>query len=153
MENEVGYINARNSINCLLDWDVLPIINENDCVATEEISLGDNDNLASWVVDLMQCKLMVFLTDVDGLYDCNPFKNKKANLLKLVDLSTKEVDGISTEFFSQIGTGGMATKILAAKKAAKCGASTVVLNAKEDITKLCSDSDTKGSLLFLPSKK
>jgi glutamate 5-kinase len=119
---DVGRLNNfQNTIETLLEWDVIPILNENDAVATEEIKFGDNDALSSQVADCVKADL----TDVDGLYDDDPRKNKSAKLIReLSSISPQLLNSLSQASTSSKGTGGMYSKLKAADYAAKAGIST-----------------------------
>ena len=125
-DSRVKYINARNTLSELLEKNILPIINENDTIAVEEINFGDNDTLAALVAAAVDADILVILTDVDGLYDGNPSSGK---LISRVEKITEEIESFaSSKSSSGKGTGGMKTKILAAKIAASCGVNTIITN-------------------------
>lgn len=125
------FLNARNTLLTLLGLEIIPIINENDTVAVEEIKFGDNDHLAALVTNLVEADLLVILTDIDGLFDKDPKLDKSAKLLPVV----KNVDSMGAvwagETIGAFGTGGMASKVEAAKKAAHFGVPTVIANGRE----------------------
>jgi glutamate 5-kinase len=124
------FLNARYTLAALIGFGVLPIINENDTVAVEEIRVGDNDTLASEVAHLVDADLLVILSDVDGLYTEDPRKNPSAELIPLIPDITEEIErraGVSSTFE---GTGGMATKVRAAKKVGEYGVSTLIVNGE-----------------------
>jgi glutamate 5-kinase len=114
--------NFNNTINKLLELDVLPIINENDTIATEEIKVGDNDTLSAHVASSIKADLLVILSDVEGLYSADPHKDSSATLLEEVHELTSEIMALGGGAGSALGTGGMATKLRAASicKAAGC---------------------------------
>lgn len=117
--------NLQNTLNELLSWRVLPILNENDAVSTEEIQFGDNDSLASQVAIMMKAERVVLLTDVDGLYDSDPSKNKKASLIHYrAKVGEPEFQMARNKSKSKQGTGGMYSKLLAADRASKAGITT-----------------------------
>jgi glutamate 5-kinase len=125
------FLNARYTLAALIGFGVLPIINENDTVAVEEIRVGDNDTLASEVAHLVDADLLVILSDVDGLYTEDPRKNPTALLIPLIPDITEEIErraGVSSTFE---GTGGMATKVRAAKKVGEYGVSTLIINGEQ----------------------
>lgn len=132
-ENRRRYLNARATIETLLEVGAVPIINENDTIATDEIRYGDNDRLAAHVAQMCGADALVMLTDIDGLYDADPHKSPTAQHISLVDEITAEIaqmgGGANTK--TGLGSGGMATKIEAAKIAAAAGCWTYV--AKGDI--------------------
>jgi len=125
------FLNARTTLETLLELGVVPIINENDTVAVEEIKFGDNDNLSALVTNLVDASLLVIMTDIDGLYDANPRKYPTARLIPLVKAVTKEMEQAASGSSSTVGTGGMATKLAAAKKARKSGAATLIINGAD----------------------
>lgn len=126
--------NAMNTFNALIERGIIPIVNENDCIATDEIQeecFGDNDILSAMTADLVKADLLVILSDVDGLYDDNPSVNKEANLIRTVynvDSSIMKSAGNSDSSF---GTGGMITKLGAAKYANDCGIDVVIASGDE----------------------
>lgn len=122
------YLNARNTIRTLLDFGAVPIINENDTVVVEEIRLGDNDNLSALVTSPAEADLLIILSDVDGLYDDNPAKNPDAQLIPEVREIDAAIETLAGGSSSGVGTGGMATKIEAAKTATRNGIPTVIIN-------------------------
>jgi len=120
---------CRNFINTterLLHWNALPIINENDTVATDEIVIGDNDTLAAIVATSLHADLLVLLTDIDGLYTANPREDVSAKLIPVVDKLTPEIIAAAGGSGSSIGTGGMQTKLVAAKIAMESGCDMVI---------------------------
>jgi len=127
------FLNARNTLDALLSQKVVPIINENDTVATEEIKFGDNDNLSAHVANLIEADLLILLTDQDGLYSGDPRHNPDARLLKRIDTPdiSKEIWMAAGGTRSGIGTGGMFTKLQAADMARR-GGTTVVIASGDD---------------------
>lgn len=114
--------NLSNTLNALLKWNVLPILNENDAVATEEIRFGDNDSLASQVAVMMKAERLVLLTDVDGLFDGDPKKNPEAPLIRYRKrIGPAELKMVDRKTKSAQGTGGMYSKLLAADRAGRAG--------------------------------
>ncbi len=124
------YINAKNTITTLLDYGVIPIINENDSVAVEEIKFGDNDQLASLVAGMVSADRLIILSDVDGLYDRDPLKHSSARLIPVVEEITPEIERIAGGAGSLVGTGGMYSKVLAAKRAVRYGIIVNIINGK-----------------------
>ncbi|MGQ0810465.1 MAG: glutamate 5-kinase [Nitrospiraceae bacterium] len=124
------FLNARHTLTTLLEFGVIPIINENDTVAVEEIRFGDNDTLAGQVAHLVDADLFTILSDVDGLFTEDPRRHPSATLIPLISEITADIEqraGVSSTFE---GTGGMATKIRAAKKVAEYGVATLILNGE-----------------------
>jgi glutamate 5-kinase len=124
------YLNIRNTLSTLMEWQVTPIINENDTVAVDEIKFGDNDNLAAMIANVIEADLFINLTATDGLYDSNPEKSRKAKLITLVDEFTNAIEDAATEETSSVGTGGMKSKILAAKKVTSIGIPCIIAPGK-----------------------
>lgn len=122
--------NAVNTLNALLSHNVIPIINENDSVATEEFSYGDNDTLAAITARLTNADLLILISDVDGLYDKNPNKYDDAKLIHEVPKVTKKVEAMAGNSDSLVGTGGMITKINAARMVNEYGCDMVIVNGK-----------------------
>jgi glutamate 5-kinase len=144
------YINIRNTLSTLMEWHVTPIINENDSVAVDEIKFGDNDNLAAMIANIVEADLFINLTATDGLYDCNPSESKKAKLIPLVCEITDEIEGMATSETSSVGTGGMKSKIIAAKKVTSIGIPCIIAPGKKK--KVLSDimAGKEVGTLFLP---
>ena len=130
LANRRRYLNARNTLMTLLEHGILPIINENDTVVVDEIRFGDNDNLSAMVTNLVEAQLLVILSDVDGLYDSDPRQNPQARLITEVERINEEIEMMAGEEGSTLGTGGMATKIKAAKRATLFGAGTAIINGR-----------------------
>ncbi|HSK68278.1 MAG TPA: glutamate 5-kinase [Candidatus Limnocylindria bacterium] len=122
--------NLCNTFECLFEHNVLPVINENDAVAVEEIVYGDNDNLSAIVAVLIQADMLFILTDIDGLYDDNPRKNPEAKLISRVERITPDVLRLAQESESSLGTGGMVTKLQAAQRATAAGIPTYVFSSR-----------------------
>ena len=123
--------NAENTMNELLQQDVIPVVNENDTVATEEIEFGDNDTLSAIVAHLIKADLLILLTDIDGFYTDDPHKNKDAVKLSVVEEITEELKNMAKGAVTNYGTGGMATKIAAARIATDSGADMAILDASD----------------------
>jgi len=120
------YLNARNTLITLLAWDIIPIINENDTVGVDEIKFGDNDNLAALVTNLTESQLLVNLTNIEGLYDRDPRNHKDAELVNFVDKVDSKLSAAAGSIPGFLGTGGMASKMTAAKKVALGGVPSVI---------------------------
>ena len=125
------YLNARSTLRTLLDLGVIPIINENDTVVTDEIRFGDNDTLASLVANLIEADALVILTDQAGLYSADPRKNPDAKFIQHATAGDEALEAMAGGAGSSVGTGGMLTKILAAKRAARSGAHTIIASGRE----------------------
>ena len=125
------YLNAKNTLAALLRFGVLPIVNENDTVAVEEIKVGDNDNLSALVASLLDADLLVLLTDVDGLYTDDPAVNARARKLDTVDEVTDDITRLARDRADGASVGGMATKLQAAKKAAAAGVPMIIASGRE----------------------
>jgi len=130
LEDRERFINARHTLLELLRMGVVPIVNENDTVATDEIRFGDNDNLSATVVNLVGADLLVILTDVDGLYREPPAAGTKPERFELIERVTPEIQRTAGGSNSAFGRGGMITKLEAAQAAARCGAATVLCNGR-----------------------
>jgi len=128
LSNRNRYLNARNTLLTLLEFGVIPIINENDTVVVEEIKFGDNDNLSALVTNLVNADLLVILSDIDGLYDRDPRLHKNAKLIPLVPQVTEDMERKASGTLSPISIGGMVTKLQAARKAALFGVPTILAN-------------------------
>ena len=146
------YINARNTLCTLLRWGVLPIINENDTVAAEELRFGDNDTLSGMIAGIVEADLLVNLTDIDGLYDSDPRQNPDARFLSVVDRVDDDVQGMASRIPGALGAGGMYTKVLAARRIARRGVPTVIANGRH--AKVLSNilAGQPEGTLFLPRK-
>jgi len=131
LTNRKRYLNARNTINTLLAWNVLPIINENDTVAVEEITLGDNDNLAAMITLLMDADILINLTDIDGLYDKDPRKNASAERIAYVSAVSAKMGQAAGMIPGPLGRGGMLSKVKAAKKLMSAGIPMIIANGNE----------------------
>src|SRR3954452_2782259 len=125
------YLNARSTLTTLLSLNVIPVINENDTVATDEIRFGDNDTLAALVTNLIEADVLVILTDQPGLYTKDPRRNEDAKLITEARAGDAQLEKMAGGIGSQFGSGGMLTKVLAAKRAARSGASTIIASGRE----------------------
>ena len=129
-EERRRYLNARSTIDRLLEWKSVPVINENDTVATTEIRYGDNDRLGARVATMMSADLLVLLSDIDGLYDAPPGSGTNANLVPLVERITPEIEAMAGASGSELSRGGMVTKIEAGKIATNAGTHMVIASGK-----------------------
>ncbi len=126
LDDRARYLNARSTLRTLLKLGVIPVINENDTVATDELRFGDNDTLAALVANLIQADLLVLLTDQDGLFDKDPRANPDAELIRETRVDNPQLDVVAGGSSKGIGTGGMVTKVRAARLAARSGTPTVI---------------------------
>ncbi len=141
------FINARHTLLELLRIGVVPIINENDTVATEEIRFGDNDNLSATVANLIGADMLVILTDVDGLYQRPPGEGSKPKLFDVIERVTPEIESAAGGSTSAFGRGGMTTKLEAAQAATRCGSTTVLCNGrKRDVLLQVAAGDPVGTI-------
>lgn len=131
LSNRKRYLNARSTLTTLLRMNVVPIINENDSIATEEIRFGDNDTLAALVTNLIEADVLVILTDQAGLFTADPRIDAQAKLLNEAMVEDPAIELMASNVGSIIGRGGMLTKISAAKRAARSGAHTVIASGHE----------------------
>jgi glutamate 5-kinase len=145
------FLNARATIDTLLGFGVIPVINENDTVVVDEIKFGDNDNLSALVTNVAEADLLLILTDVEGLYSADPAKDPDARLIPLVRGITRDLERAAGSSASAVGTGGMATKVAAARKAGRNGVATILIAGKRTgaITAAMGGQDI--GTLFLPS--
>lgn len=128
LEDDERYHNIQNTMNRLLELNVLPIINENDTVSTQEIAVGDNDTLGAIVAVSMKADLLVLLSDIDGLYTADPHKDENAELISVVEEITPEIEALGGGKGSSLGTGGMVTKLNAAKLCMTKGTDMIIAN-------------------------
>ncbi len=128
LEDPVRYHNIKTTMNKLLELSVLPVINENDTVNTDEISVGDNDTLGAIVAVSMHADLLVLLSDIDGLYTADPHKSSDAKLIDEIKEITPEIEALGGKSRSGLGTGGMATKLSAAKRCVAKGTDVIIAN-------------------------
>jgi len=150
LSNRTRFLNARNTLQTLLDYGVIPIINENDTVSVDEIKFGDNDNLSSMVVHLTDADLLVILSDIDGLYTADPKRDPSAVLIPLVEKITAEVERCAGDSHSSLGTGGMCSKLMTAKKVGAYGAPMVIVNGKKNGVLQALFEGAEVGTLFLP---
>ncbi|MBR0716931.1 glutamate 5-kinase [Bradyrhizobium liaoningense] len=129
-EERRRYLNARSTIGKLLEWRAIPVINENDTVATNEIRYGDNDRLAARVATMASADLLVLLSDIDGLYDAPPKNNPNAKLIPVVDSISSDIEAVAGDAESELSRGGMRTKVEAAKIATTGGTHMLIASGK-----------------------
>jgi glutamate 5-kinase len=151
--NRKRYLNARNTINVLLDWKIVPIINENDTVVVEELKFGDNDNLSAMITHLMEAQVLINLTDIDGFYDKDPGRHKDATLIRLVSTIDRAMEKAARDIPGPFGMGGMSSKIQTAKKVTTSGIPMVIASGlKANILKRLFEGRDVGTL-FLPKRE
>ena len=143
------YLNARSTLRTLLSLGVIPVINENDTVTTDEIRVGDNDTLGALVTNLIEADVLVLLTDQPGLYTADPRRNPAATLVRTARAGDPRLEAMAGGVGSALGRGGMLTKVLAAKRAARSGASTVIASGREPdvLTRLAAGEDIGSALV------
>ena len=145
------YLNARRTFSALFSHGVVPVINENDTVAIDEIRLGDNDNLSAFVAQLLGAELLVLLSDVDGLYSDDPSTHDNATLIPIVEKVTPAIEKLGRQSGSDKGTGGMVTKLQAARTCSSAGIAMVVANgARAHVLEEIVSGTFRGTL-FLPA--
>ncbi len=155
LNNRKSYVNLRSSVSTLLALGVIPIFNENDVVSTAEIGnvFGDNDRMSAMVASKIEADLLILLTDIDGIYTADPKKDKNAELITTIDRITDDVMAVAKGKGSAFSTGGMKTKLLAAKIAKDGGCATLIASGYEDdILPRLLEGEEIGTLI-LPSKK
>lgn len=147
------YLNARTALHSLLGLGVLPVVNENDTIATDEIRFGDNDTLAAMTANLVEADVLVILTDQAGLFDSDPRVNPDARMIAASAASNPALDAMASEGTGQLGRGGMATKLSAARRAARSGAVTIILSGENpDNLRHLAAGDGVGTLLWPDNK-
>jgi glutamate 5-kinase len=154
LQEHERFLNARHTLQTLLALGAVPIVNENDTVATEEIRFGDNDNLSATVVNLIGADLLVIATDVDGLHESPPEPGRpKSPIFDEIDRITPEIERAAGGSSSAFGRGGMTTKLEAARAAGRCGASTVLCNGRaKDVLLRVAAGERIGTLFVTGSR-
>nr|HID58264.1 glutamate 5-kinase [Desulfobacterales bacterium] len=147
------YLNARNTLNTLLKWNIVPIINENDTVVVEELKFGDNDSLSALIAHLMDAEMLINLTDIDGLFDKDPRVSPGAELIRVVEDISPKIERAARSIPGALGTGGMLSKVMAARIVSTSGIPMVIANGlKEGILKRLFEGEEVGTF-FLPKKQ
>ena len=147
------HLNARNTMNVLLNWQVLPIVNENDTVVVDELKFGDNDNLSAMITHLMEAQVLISLTDIDGLYDKAPQAHRDASLVPLVSKIDRDIERAASDIPGVLGTGGMSSKVQTAKTVTTSGIPMVIASGlKPNILKSLFQGKDVGTL-FLPRRE
>jgi glutamate 5-kinase len=153
LNNRKRYLNARNTLHTLIDWKVVPVVNENDTIMVEEIKLGDNDNLAAMITLLMDADFLFILTDIDGLYDKDPRQFSDATLIPKVATFKKEIEEFASHIPGTLGTGGMLSKIQAAQKVTSAGIPMIVAKGNtQNVLLRLFDGEDQGTY-FVPRKE
>lgn len=152
LTNRTRYLNARDTLLTLIERRIIPIINENDTVATNEVRVGDNDNLSAMVASTVEAELLILLTDQSGLFTADPRRNPDAQLIEQVDRIDEAIYALAGGSGTHLGTGGMTTKIEAAQIASRSGIKTVIASGGEEdvLMRLVAQKEALGTL-FLPS--
>jgi glutamate 5-kinase len=147
------YVNARNTFTALFDHAVVPVVNENDSIAVEEIKVGDNDNLSAFVAGMVGAALLVILTDTGGLYSDDPATVRHATLIPVVDRITPHIERLAKNSTSELSTGGMATKLQAARQCIGSGIAMIIADGRQPtiLQDLC--SGVHRGTLFLPAAR
>ncbi|MFC1667904.1 glutamate 5-kinase [Chlamydiota bacterium] len=152
LKDRKRHLNARNTLLSLINRGIIPIINENDTVSVDEIKFGDNDRLSALVCNLVRAELLIMLSDIDGLMTSDPRKGKESQLINRVDEITPEIEKIAGRSSSFCGTGGMSTKLDAAKIAVRSGVSVIICNGMKDNSITDIFLGKKRGTLFLAKK-
>ena len=151
LANRRRFLNARNTLMTLLEHGVIAVVNENDSVVVDEIRFGDNDNLSAMTTNLVEANLLVIMSDVDGLYDENPHNSSDARLIPLVERVDESIEAMAGEAITAVGTGGMSSKIKAAKRATLYGVGVAIVNGRvENVLNRLIDGEEIGTY-FLPA--
>lgn len=153
LKDRVRYLNARFTMNSLFDYGCIPVINENDTVATEELKVGDNDTLAAYVTNLIEADLLILLSDIDGLMTGDPKKDRDAKLIAEVAEVTEEIFQLAGPTRSETGTGGLITKLQAARIVNQCGEAMIIANSNvPNVIEKIMNGETVGTF-FCPRSK
>lgn len=147
------YLNARSTLHTLIRLKTIPVVNENDTVATEEIQFGDNDTLAALVSNLIGADLLVILTDTEGVYDSNPRSNPDAKLITCCRVTDRTLDTVAGPSHHSMGRGGMITKIAAARRAARSGTATIIASGRTPGILQSIATNAVAATLILPDRE
>ncbi|MET0027250.1 MAG: glutamate 5-kinase [Candidatus Thiodiazotropha sp.] len=149
LENRARYLNARSTLRTLLELGVVPVVNENDTVTTDELRFGDNDTLAALVANLIEANLLILLTDQEGLFDADPRFNPGATLIRETRVDNPQLDAVAGGSASGLGLGGMVTKVRASRLAARSGTATVIASGRQErVIDAISRGEDAGTLLI-----
>jgi len=149
LSSRIRYLNARSTLRTLLNYGVVPVVNENDTVVIDEIRFGDNDTLAALVTNLVEADHLIILTDQDGMFDKDPRSNPDARVIEEDTVNNNELEAMATGDAGSFGRGGMLTKVRAARLAARSGASTVIApGRREGVITSLRQGETIGTLLY-----
>lgn len=153
LSNRQRYLNARSTLKTLMGLNVIPIVNENDTVATDEIRFGDNDSLAGLVANLVEADALLILTDQDGMFDSDPRKNPNAKFIHEAKAGDEALYAMAGGGAGALGRGGMLTKVKAARLAARSGTSTVIAGGRlEQVIERATSGQDVGTLLYAETK-
>ncbi|TMB07594.1 MAG: glutamate 5-kinase [Deltaproteobacteria bacterium] len=147
------YLNARRALGALVERGVVPVINENDTVSVEEIKFGDNDALAAMVVDLVEADLLVILTDAVGVCSADPRKHPDARRFSVIDRVTPAVEALAGDAGSEVGTGGMVTKLRAARRATEAGVPCAIIPGEPRALQRLLDGEDVGTLVLAQGER
>lgn len=154
IENESRLQNFRNTVNKLIELEAIPIINENDTVSVEEFGIGDNDTLSAIVAKSISADLLVLLSDIEGLYTADPKKDKSATLISVVEKIDKDIISLAEGKGSELATGGMHTKIIAAQIVTEAGTDMIITNGADiDNLYAIADGESVGTRFIGRRKK
>ncbi len=153
LANRHRYLNARNTLETLLSWGITPIINENDTVVVEEIKFGDNDHLSALIAGLVGADLVINLTDIDGLYECNPRRNPAARLIPVVNRVDRTILACAAPEPGSVGTGGMLSKVNAARKCLALGIPMTIAPGKHRDVLLRLFAGEELGTMFVPKER
>ncbi|QEP42162.1 glutamate 5-kinase [Ectothiorhodospiraceae bacterium BW-2] len=150
LSNRERYLNARSTLRTLIEMGVVPIVNENDTVVTDEIRFGDNDTLAALVANLIEAELLVILTDQAGMFSADPRQNQEATLIEQTPVNAPELEIMASGSGGALGRGGMLTKVRAARLASRSGSATVIAAGREEDILLKLRRGESTGTLFIP---
>lgn len=153
LSNRMRYLNVRNTLSTLLSWQVIPIINENDTVMVEEIKFGDNDHLSAMITLLLDADILINLTDIDGLFNEDPRTHENAEILSTISVITKGIEKAAGNIPGALGTGGMQSKVKAAKKVITAGVPMVIANGEKNNILLALFEGKEEGTFFIPKKE